>query len=179
MRGDYPLRQVSIKKEAEAPSKYELDLIFLGSTVGASKESAKYAGLIINTDSAVDFSKLLPLLEKKNEGLTSKICEITGDDNKASLEIKRTATSGVYAVIPYSDFLTLAKSKGSVLINKLGTFVIACIDSTDSDIIEESNVVVTKDFKLKDKQDGTVKSDSFLKKYIEESIKDLREIGFN
>lgn len=174
INGNYPLRIIAVNK-AES-GKIELDLIFLGAALGNGKQAVRYAGVIVDTESAADFSKLAPKLEKQNIGIIEKVKERGAEADVAdTLGAKRTGTAGVYVVIPFENLVKLAEMEKATLKCSTKQFLIAVTDY-DADK-EESNITVSNTFKVLNKQEGTKKSEAALKKYVEAVHGKLKGIG--
>lgn len=165
IRGNYPLRKIEIPKKTVG--KTEINILFLGSAFGNGKSIIKYGGVIVNSESAADFTKILPSLNDLNNKLINGVISMGAEDGvRETLATKRTGSSGVYTILPYSKIVELA-GKENTEVGILGnSLMIACTDYDEDGT--ESNITVTKDFKVKSTQNGTKKSDANLKKYVKE-----------
>ena len=174
INGNYPLRVLEMKKASDG--KVEIDLVFLGSAIGNGKKTVKYAGVIVNADSAAEFSKILPKLEALNGKVIEAVIQTGAPETiKDTLGNKRTGTAGVYTVIPFDNVIQLAEKDNSSIKNGTKTFMIACTDYDAGG--EETNITVSNTFKVLDKQEGTKKATESLKKYVESSHAKLKEVG--
>ena len=165
IKGNYPLRKIEIPKKTVG--KTVIEIIFLGAAFGNGKNIIKYGGVIVNSESAADFTKIMPSLTELNNKVINGVVSTGAEDGiRETLSTKRTGTSGVYTILPFSKIVELA-GKENTEVGILGnSLMIACTDYDEDGT--ESNITVTKDFKVKSTQNGTKKSDANLKKYVKE-----------
>ena len=165
---------LEVKKASNG--KIDLDLVFLGSAIGKGKKAVRYAGVIVNADSAAEFSKMLPKLDALNNRVIEAVLATGAPETvKDTLGNKRTGTAGVYTVIPFDNFIQLAEKDNATIKNGTKTFMIACTDyDADGD---ETNITVSNTFKVLDKQEGTKKATESLKRYVETAHAKLKEVG--
>ena len=174
INGNYPLRVLEVKKASDG--KIDLDLVFLGSAIGKGRKAVRYAGVIVNADSAAEFSKMLPKLDALNDRVIEAVLATGAPETvKDTLSNKRTGTAGVYTVIPFDNVIQLAEKANATIKNGTKTFMIACTDyDADGD---ETNITVSNTFKVLDKQEGTKKATESLKRYVETAHAKLKEVG--
>ena len=171
--GNYTLRVLEVEKTKDGVIK--VDIVFVGSAVGSSKEILKYAGIFVSCENAADISKMYAMISYENKKLIHMIKDTGGDEKVTeSLAIRRTGGAGVYGVFPISVVFGLIKKAGNKVQNKIGTIAVACIDySAEGD---ESSVKLTKDLTVTSLVHGTERSDKALKAYLEDLIIELRKV---
>ena len=172
IKGVYPLRVIEISKKTS--EKADVELMFVGSAIGNGNGMSKYAGIIVTCENAAYMSKVY----KKLKGDSTKIIQearklgATVEDCK-SLEIQRVGAAGIYGVFGIDVVKQLINLAGGKVKAVMDTIAIACIDYTDENI--ESNVKITKDFKIKDSKKGNDRTDRAVKGFISEFINGFKD----
>lgn len=126
--GEYPLRQIEI---ASAPkAKVIIEPIIFGKIVEQGGKSTKYAGIMVNCDSAVQMTELNKKLEAANKKKVEQVKNVGVEDVDAFCNIRMSAT-GLYAIISVSSAFELFKKYG-VAKNSITEAIIAVLkDGTE------------------------------------------------
>lgn len=169
--GVYPLRTI---KMADAEDKsISVEIMFIGSAI-AGKQSAKYAGVIVNGKSAASLTKLYGSLVKDNVKIIEKVSGMSGKDEADSLAVKRTGTAGFYGVYTLDKVFDLIDKAGKAVKFPMGKILIACTDY-DADAAE-SDIILSLGLGILDKRKGSSKSDEAIKVYAADLVSKLKAI---
>ena len=170
--GMYPLRVIEIAKAKEG--KVNIGIMFIGAAL-SGKSVTKYAGITVDSDSAVSATKLHAKLASENKKIVSKIAEINGsDEDTDTLSIKRTGNAGFYGVYPVSVAFELIEKAGNKATLPMGKLIIACSDyDADKD---EANIVVSHTLAVEQHNEGTARANKALKSYAESIFEKLGDV---
>lgn len=178
INGSYNLRVINMKDKADG--KIDIKVLFFGSSIGKGKAITKYTGVIINTDSAVEFGPMLNKLKDLNGKVVKNVLELGAEKEVVkSLPVTITGEAGVYVVIPTDSLLKIAKSPRAKIDLVSKSTMVACRDYSETSEGEETTLVLTKDFKVLREIKGTDRSYTEVKKYLSELKNGLKEVGLD
>jgi len=158
--GNYPLRHIAI---ASAP-KSELNASILYFSYVAEVD-AKYVGVILTCDSAVEMSKIIDIVNKSNAALIAKVSKIGGQSTRKSSEmakvckslaIARMGATGVYAIIDIDTFGKIISSGRTNFKDTINGMVVSALNYTNEEP-DEAILVLNKSWDvIKDQTKGSV-----------------------
>lgn len=175
INGNYPLRLINIDDKKDG--KVTIDLVFLGSTIeNKSKGLIKYAGTIINCSNAGKLSGIYKTIASENAKLANKLLA-NGKDVyiPGSLDIKRTATAGFYAVIPFDILIKLIKETGNKVDNNIGKIIVSTVEYKD-DTVYESVYELDKKLNVIEKKLDNGETGKSVTNYVVEIVKTLKGV---
>lgn len=177
IEGNYPLRQLRVAEVKDEV--ITVNVLFFSKAIGAGKETAEYAGALINSSNAATLSKLFNRLSRENEELKDKVRRISQrDDILDSFNIQITKTAGFYGVFPLKSIFELMHNNGQGVVKVPGRgIMIACVDYTNPDDYEESNILLNKDLTVAKRKHGTEKGDAAVERFAKEVASRLRDLN--
>lgn len=173
--GMYPLRVIEINKAKEG--KVKVGIMFIGSAL-SGKGVIKYAGITVESDSAVSATKIHSKLAAANKKLIDKIATYGGGTEDAdALGIKRTGNAGFYGVYPVDVAFDMIEKAGNKATLPMGKLIIACTDYDAGK--DEANVVVSPSMTIEKHSEGTARANKALKTYTESIFDKLKAINLS